>query len=542
MAPAIKTELTITPDRYPEQPGTLGHVNDVFYMSVNIKDVTDLYAIGFTINYAPYGRTLTASPVEEGDFLSAGGTVYTGFTYKIDIFAGTIKVGITRLGSVPGASGSGTVAILKFTVTEAGACPITITDTKLLDSNLDEMDYVTFSSYYYGCTADLIRCNMPDGRNIQVGTPAVFQIRARNDGDVPMTVRTRLEFEREEDGRRIRLYGGQTYYGGYLGAQPPQLELFADGWNIWYEEWNWTQVVENEAVGTGDGSTTTFWLANTPITEFDDEHTVYLDTVPQTAGYALDCATGNLTFAVAPGSGVAITADYTYFGTPGANPHILDEIDGNYVHSDVASAWSSLYTFEDLSPLMPYLGIYEVISNVDFYGYCRIEKPDINDIDPYAFTYADGEYYDFCWVDSWGQTMDWSWSGLKHYKDQLDFPEYYGYPLTPESVDNTELLLYNYVGGPDGLGTWMSVDAAKMLVEFATIIPTDPECGLVVIEPGEEIELDVVTWVPVLDHVGKYNVQCILEYSEKYTHDPNVGYHWRNMGEKVRTFSFWVSE
>jgi hypothetical protein len=458
IAPATKTELTITPDRLPEQPGTFSHVGDEYFLSVNIHEVTDLYGVGFTIQFAPYGRTQIASDVLEGDFLSAGGTVSTGFAYSISVFDGTVKVGITRLGNVPGASGSGTLMTFKLTKTEAGASPIEIISSELLDSNLDKMDHVTFGSYVYGCTADLIRCNMPDGRSIFVGTPAVFQIRARNDGDVPIAVRARLEFERDEDGRRIRLYNGQTYYGGYLGADPPFTWLYCDGYDSAYAEWD-------------------------------------------------------------------------HFG---ASPYLDAIEDGNYVYSDIEDAWDAFYSFEDLD--LPYLGIYNVISNVDFYGFTK--SADVSaDIDPYCFTSSGGTSYSFMWCDSMGGTLDWAWTGCRYYFGQYDFPEYYGFPHTEEAVDNMELLLYNYHGSA---GLW--VDALRARVEFATIIPVDEETGVVVIGPGEEVDLTVVTWVPVLDHVGKYNVQCILEYSEKYTHEPNVGYHWKNMGEKVRAFSFWVKE
>jgi hypothetical protein len=452
MAPAIKTELTITPERIPEQPGTMGHIGDEYYISVNINDVTDLFAVGFTIEFAPYGRTLTASDVIEGDFLSAGGTVPTAFSYKINVFDGNVKVGITRLGIVPGASGSGTLMTLKFTVTEAGECPIEIANSELLDSDLNKMDHVTFGSFFYGCTADLVRLNMPDGRHIFVGSEAIFQIKVRNDGDVPMAVQARLEFERMEDGRRIRLYTGQTYYGGYLGAEPPYTWLYCDGYDGAYSEW-----------------------------------TKY-----------------------------------------GASPYLDAIEDGNYVESYVDAAWDAFYSFEDID--LPWSG-YSVISNVDFYGYtkCTSTGPDV---DPYCFTTSGGTSYSFMWCDSMGGSLNWAWTGCRYYFGQYDFPEYYGFPLTEEAVDNMELLLYNY-GGTDGL--W--VDALRARVEFATITPitVDP----IVILPGEEVELPVVTWVATSDHVGKYTVSCNLEYSELY---PDVGWHMKNVGEKVRAFSFWVEE
>jgi hypothetical protein len=454
-APAIKTELYITPDRIPEHPGTLGHIGDEYYMSVNIKEVTDLYGVGFTVRFAPYGKTLTASDVSEGDFMSEGGAYSTAMSYKIDVFAGAIKVGITRLGAVPGASGSGTLMTWKFTVSEAGSCPIFIENVDLVDSNLNIMDYVTFGSSFYGCTADLIRVNMPDGRHIFVGQDGVFNIKARNDGDVPMYVMGRVEFERVEDGRRIRLYAGQTYYGGYLGADPPFTYLYCDGYDGAYSEW-----------------------------------TKY-----------------------------------------GVSPYLDAIEDGNYIESYVADAWDAFYSFEDLE--MPYLGIYTVISNVDFYGYTKCTSTD-PDVDPYCFTSSGGVDYSFMWCDSMGGSTSWAWTGCRYYFGTYNFPEYYGFPLTDEAVDNMELLLYNY-GGADG--EW--VDALRAKVEFATIIPLYEDLVPTMILPGEEVELPAITWKAVSDHVGKYLATVYLEYSELY---PDVGFHFKNTGEKVVTFHFWVEE
>ena len=64
-----------------------------------------------------------------------------------------------------------------------------------------------------------------------------------------------------------------------------------------------------EAVGTGDGTETTFTLENTPIVSGSE--TIYVDGVAvPAADYTLDLTTGELVFAAAPGA-FAITADYT---------------------------------------------------------------------------------------------------------------------------------------------------------------------------------------------------------------------------------------
>jgi len=69
--------------------------------------------------------------------------------------------------------------------------------------------------------------------------------------------------------------------------------------------------VTGESVGTGDGVTTTFTLADPPILE--NSETIYVDGVAQTKGtdYTIDYKTGQITFTTAPVSGAVITADYT---------------------------------------------------------------------------------------------------------------------------------------------------------------------------------------------------------------------------------------
>ena len=66
--------------------------------------------------------------------------------------------------------------------------------------------------------------------------------------------------------------------------------------------------VTGEAVGTGDTSTVLFSLAHHTIQA--GSLTVYLDGVV-TMDYTADLAAGEITFATAPGTDVAITADYT---------------------------------------------------------------------------------------------------------------------------------------------------------------------------------------------------------------------------------------
>ncbi|MDQ0285585.1 flagellar hook protein FlgE [Desulfofundulus luciae] len=65
--------------------------------------------------------------------------------------------------------------------------------------------------------------------------------------------------------------------------------------------------VTGKAIGTGDGSTTTFSLGYSPVV--DGSVKVYLNGTP-TTDFSVNNATGEITFNTAPGAGVNITADY----------------------------------------------------------------------------------------------------------------------------------------------------------------------------------------------------------------------------------------
>lgn len=66
--------------------------------------------------------------------------------------------------------------------------------------------------------------------------------------------------------------------------------------------------ITGEAVGTGNGTTTVFAMANKYIQSATFK--VYLAAVEQTTGFTLQDDAGTVTFAAAPGAGVAVTADY----------------------------------------------------------------------------------------------------------------------------------------------------------------------------------------------------------------------------------------
>lgn len=87
--------------------------------------------------------------------------------------------------------------------------------------------------------------------------------------------------------------------------------------------WSGTTITDEE-LGTGDGTTTLFQTAWAPVLTGTD--IVKVDGVSQARGtdYTIDLATGEITFAAAPGTGLAITGTYGIEQIPKDSNHVLD--------------------------------------------------------------------------------------------------------------------------------------------------------------------------------------------------------------------------
>jgi hypothetical protein len=113
---------------------TLGSVQDY---AVNIDDVSDLYGYQFSINYDT--RYLRAVGVTEGGFLATGGNTF-GDTGFIDNGAGTISFIFNSLiGPIPGVSGSGLLANIRFEAIGVGNAALSFGDVLFLDSSSNDI-------------------------------------------------------------------------------------------------------------------------------------------------------------------------------------------------------------------------------------------------------------------------------------------------------------------------------------------------------------------------------------------------------------------
>jgi uncharacterized protein (TIGR02217 family) len=89
-----------------------------------------------------------------------------------------------------------------------------------------------------------------------------------------------------------------------------------------FKDWSDYQGV-GQNIGTGDGVETEFQLKKTYVSggntyvrdikkPVNGSVSIYLNSVLQGSGYSIDYTTGIVTFTVAPGSSVAVTADYEF--------------------------------------------------------------------------------------------------------------------------------------------------------------------------------------------------------------------------------------
>lgn len=101
-----------------------------FSIDVKISGVVDLYGWEFKLSWDP--NLLDVVNITEGSFLKQGGTTF--FSWKMNNTVGYILVDCTLLGSVPGVSGDGTLASVKFYAEKEGSSILHLYDTKLVNS------------------------------------------------------------------------------------------------------------------------------------------------------------------------------------------------------------------------------------------------------------------------------------------------------------------------------------------------------------------------------------------------------------------------
>jgi hypothetical protein len=137
---------------------TVGAPGKVFNVNVTVGMVLDLYGYEFRLDYN--ATQINATQVIEGPFLKTAGSTQI-FQQKINRTSGLVWMATTLLGEIPGASGSGVLATIKFQVLLHTAnrtlvqttnnlfnCTLHLHDTYLSDSNINPIAHSTIDGAY----------------------------------------------------------------------------------------------------------------------------------------------------------------------------------------------------------------------------------------------------------------------------------------------------------------------------------------------------------------------------------------------------------
>jgi hypothetical protein len=430
------------------EPGLVeGLPGDSFTVDITIDKAENVYAWEFKLKYPPYRAVLAPTNVEDGGFLTGG------YLFSNDNpFDGILLVGATKIGVQPGVSGSGVLARITFFVLEAGEGPLEIMESDLLDPSLNAMDHQTRDGFYSGPVAELVRKNLPLGRDRQVGDMQEFNVKIRNPSDVPLHVYAEWEMTRLEDGAYDSLRDGQWSYG--FGPLPFWFidPLYVDGY---YKSW-----ADGFLTGVGWNQTG----ANP-----------YLDAVDYPSNYVWKT------------------------GTP-----VYNETTGEFMYVDGDADMSAAYTFEDIPPLNEG----ESISRVILEGYTQCDNiyPDL-DVYTQSPTIFD-------WLGSlYGETT-WGWHTPRWLGPGECVSTIVPDTRTEAGLNAFEVILYNYMPGEAYAGTMMC-DAMRLQVELtlARYIPEVPE--ILVIPPNTpEFDLPTTSMGPHTEYdVGTYMCSVTLYYS-----------------------------
>ncbi|HUO86741.1 MAG TPA: cohesin domain-containing protein [Thermoanaerobaculia bacterium] len=108
---------------------------NILELALEARQVSNLYGVAFDLGYP--ASVLAYEGATPGDFLSSD-----GFQVSLQVAeeSGNLIVGITRLGAVPAASGSGTLAILRFRAIGSGNGPLSFSRTDAVDGQGRKLD------------------------------------------------------------------------------------------------------------------------------------------------------------------------------------------------------------------------------------------------------------------------------------------------------------------------------------------------------------------------------------------------------------------
>jgi hypothetical protein len=175
-----------------EPPGTYGlSPGQSFAVDVTVTNVTDLFAWQFYMYYR--SSILNGTSITEGPFLITGASTFFIIAYFTDNYNAThgyMYVSATRVGSVPGANGTGTLATVIFKAVGAGYSLLHVDTTKLIDSESpfgNKIPHGVVDGDVYVGSVDVAISQIEALPNIALGSMAFVNVTAQNRGGFPET-------------------------------------------------------------------------------------------------------------------------------------------------------------------------------------------------------------------------------------------------------------------------------------------------------------------------------------------------------------------
>lgn len=156
---------------YVDPRASNGTIGQNFTININVANVTDLYGWEFKLGWNV--TVLDAVNVTEGSFLRSGGSTY--FYPQINNTAGYVLVDCTLLGTIPGVSGNGILATVRFYVKTAGECILDLYNTILVNSTEMPIMHTAIGGYYYTLVHDVAVVNL-------VASESVVNVTVKNQG------------------------------------------------------------------------------------------------------------------------------------------------------------------------------------------------------------------------------------------------------------------------------------------------------------------------------------------------------------------------
>jgi len=177
-------------------------LGDTFSINIDIVDVVGLAGWEFKLYYKR--DVLNAIETTEGSFLKSAVPPHdsTMFLPSIDYNAthGRVYLACTLLGSGPGASGSGTLASIKFTVIGVGQTPLSLPQdqTILVDPNIQEIPHIAVGGSVMIGGNDIAVTHVQLSKTITNDTNVQINVTVQNNGNYTVTFDVTVYYDENE--------------------------------------------------------------------------------------------------------------------------------------------------------------------------------------------------------------------------------------------------------------------------------------------------------------------------------------------------------